>query len=225
MRESLSEADAAGTAMAWSLNDAGLLMAAEGRMQEAVLLFDRALDIVDRHVEPMHPARGTLLQNSGEALLGLGNAELAESRFREAALVFGTAAGDQHPRRAAVLNGWAGARARLQQFDDAEKLYRRAIRIYEGRKKPRTADLAVPLHNLALMLLARGRAAEAGELLERALTTLKKAGSGGSDSALAVLQALVRQCRAVGDSEKAACYEEEAGKLAVKRMERVNGTR
>lgn len=225
MREALSEADVAGPVLAWSLNDAGLLMMAEGRMQEAALLFDRAFVIIERHFDPMHPARGTLLQNSGEALLGMDRAEAAEARFREAALVFGTAAGDQHPRLAAVLNGWATARARLQQFDEAEALYRRAIRIYEGRKNRGTPDLAAPLHNLALMLLSRGRADEAGELLERALQTLTDAGAGESDSALAVLRALIRQRRAVGELIQATRYEEEAGKLAVKRMEGATGTR
>ncbi len=225
MREVLSETEAAGPSLAWSLNDAGLLLMAEGHMQEAARLFERALVNIERHFDPVHPARGTLLQNAAESLLGQGDAKAAESRYREAALVFGTAAGDQHPRLAAVLNGWATALARLQKFEDAETLYRRSILIYEGRKKPRTAELAVPLHNLALMLLARGRADEAGELLERALQTLRQAGAGESDSALLVLRALVRQCRATGALEPAARYEQEAGTLAVKRMERATGTR
>ncbi len=225
MREALSEADATGASLAWSLNDAGLLLMGEGHVQAAALLFERALQNVERHLEPLHPARGTLLQNTGEALLGMGNAEAAEPRFREAALVFGTATGAAHPRLAAVLNGWATALARLQRFEDAETLYRRAIRIYEERKQPRVPDLAVPMHNLAVMLVAQGRAAEAGELLEMALQVLRKSGEGESDSALAVLRALVRQCRATGALDQASRYEKQAGVLAVKLMERATGAR
>jgi tetratricopeptide (TPR) repeat protein len=57
MREHLTEADAQGPALAWSLNDAALLLAKEGKLEMAQAVFERALEIVETHFDSKHPAR------------------------------------------------------------------------------------------------------------------------------------------------------------------------
>ena len=216
MREELRESDV--PELAWSLNDAGLVMASEGRLGEARLLFERALEMVEKKLDRMHPARGTILQNLGEILLAQGNPDSANC-FREAAMVFGSAAGASHPRMAAVLNAWAMALAGQGQVQEAESLYRRAIRIYEAQKGRRSSELAVPLHNYGLLLLDQGRSAEAGERLDQALALLKKNRQGQSPLMLAVLRALARQRRAAGAPDEGARFEEQAGAVVVKQMD------
>jgi tetratricopeptide (TPR) repeat protein len=201
-----------------SLNDAGMVMALDGRIEESRLLFERALAIADRKQDPMHPARGTLLQNLGEILLAQGKPDAAE-RFREAAMVFGKAAGATHPRMAAVLNSWAMSLAVQGQVEEAESLYRRAIRIYESQKDRLSSDRAVPLHNYGLLLLNQGRTAEAGDRLDEALALLKKNRQEQTPLALAVLRALARQRRDAGLHDEGVRFEEQAGAVVVKQMD------
>jgi len=213
MREQLPAPES--PALAWSLNDAGLLMAAEGRLSEAQLLFERALAVLDAHVEPMHPARGTLLQNLGETLWRRNDPDAVE-RFRDAAIVFGTTAGPSHPRMAALLNAWAAALAGQGRADEAETLYQRAIRIYEDQRERHPLDLVAPLYNLALLKLERQEIDEAGALLDRAYTVLRRNRETESARMLLVLRALARQRRLAGELDRAARFDEQAAELAVK---------
>ncbi len=203
--------------LAWSLNDAGLLMAAEGRLAEAQLLFERALAVLDAHVEPMHPARGTLLQNLGETLWRRSD-PAAVDRFRDAAIVFGTTMGPSHPRMAALLNAWAAALAGQGRAEEAETLYQRAIAIYEDQRERHPLDVVAPLYNLALLKLDRQDVDEAGTLLDRAHTVLRRNRETDSARMLLVLRALARQRRLAGDLDRAARFDAQAAELAVKHV-------
>ncbi len=220
MREHLRETDR--PELAWSLNDAGLLMASEGRLVEAQLLFERALAMLEKHYELMHPARGTVLQNLGE-VLWLRQDPVAADRYREAALVFATVAGGTHPRLAAVLNAWATQQASQGKPEEAETLYRRVIGIYEAQGERYPLDLVAPLHNLALLQLSRHQVDEAGRLLDRARGLLRKNHETGSPRALLVLRALARQRQAAGNAEEAVRYEKQAAELALKLMDSYSG--
>jgi len=220
MREHLRETDL--PELAWSLNDAALLMVSEGRLAEAQLLFERALAVLETQYEPMHPARGTVLQNLGEVLWHRQDPD-ASDRYREAALVFATVAGGTHPRLAAVLNAWAAQQASQGKPSEAETLYRRVIEIYEAQRERYPLDLVAPLHNLALLLLSRHQAEEAGRLLDQALVLLKKNREAGSPRTLLVLRALARQRQAAGNAEQAVRYEKQAAALALKLMESHSG--
>lgn len=231
MREHLTATEAQGAAMAWSLNDAGLLMAMEGRLEIAKPLFERALSRIETKLGLAHPARGTLLQNLGDVLLLLRDPAAVE-RYREAATVFQAAAGDSHPRLASVLNGWATALGGLGRTAEAEELYRRAIRIYEaheqapqrgvvalrGVKPPGgyALDVVAPLHNLALLLLDGGRIQEAETLLAQAYKILKKNGLHKSSPAVPVLRALAKVQRAAGELGRADSCDYIATRLELK---------
>ncbi len=238
MREHLAEADARGPALAWSLNDAGLLMAREGRLEIAQALFERALQSIEANFGLRHPARGTLLQNLGDILL-LRRDPVAADRYREAATLFETVAGTSHPRLASVLNGWATALGSLGRANEAEALYRRSIRIYEdleAEPKPKRAhplsgpridadslDLVAPLHNLALLLLDGRRLAESEALLARAYRLLKQHGRQESPQAIPVLRALAKVQRAAGNIKKANSCDFIAERLELKQASAATG--
>jgi tetratricopeptide (TPR) repeat protein len=234
MREHLTELDVQEPMLAWSLNDAGLLMAMEGRLEIAQALFERALKSIEGSFGLMHPARGTLLHNLGDVLLRRRD-PAAVDRYRESASVFETAAGASHPRFACVLNSWAIALASLGREEEAEVLYRRSIRIYEEletdnqRKRAipgiglwtdsNPLDLVAPLHNLALLLLDGGRLAESEALLRRAYWILNSNGKHMDPQVVPLLRALGKVMRAGGNVEKANVCDATAARLVLKQAD------
>jgi hypothetical protein len=78
--------------------------------------------------------------------------------------------------------------------------------------------LAVPLHNLGLLLLEQDRLDEAGPLLERAERLADKAGTPDGGRALVVARTLVRYYQATGEADKAAAAEQKANALALESM-------
>jgi tetratricopeptide (TPR) repeat protein len=201
-------------ALAGSLNDAGLVLFAEGRMEEAEGLFRRALGILDRIAFRPHAAAGTLLQHLGDTAWGRGDLDAAIARYEEAAGQFAGALGEDHPRRAAALNSWASALNERGRSEEAEELYRASIRIYDRHAAQQPGDLAVPLHNLGVLLLEQGRIEEADTCLRRAVQLV--AGNAGGARAPMVMRTMARCCQAAGDLEAAAQFEEEASQLALR---------
>jgi len=213
MREHLRETT--GPSLAWSLNDAGLQMASEGELAVAQLLFERSLALLEAEFEPMHPARGTVLQNLGEVLWRRREPQAADC-YREAVSVFSASVGEQHPRLASALNAWGSVLSEFERADEAETAYGRAIRIYESSPHANPLDLVVPLCNMGVLLLDLGRVADAGPLLERALIVLKKNDALESQRALVVLRALSRQLRVAGNEKQAKRCDDQSAALALK---------
>ena len=201
------------TALAWSLNDVGLLMLSEDRADEAEEMFRKALAILDRTTGRSSVAAGTILQHLGDALWNQNHLDAAAESCEEAARIFRTELGVSHPRYAAALNGWARILRDLQRPEEAEKLYRQTIRIYE--KNGSRTDLMVPLHNLGLLLLDQNRLSEAGPFLQRAVQIAEENRKPGDGQAVVVLRTMTRYWREVGDMEKAAQCEEKANEAAL----------
>lgn len=174
--------------LAWSFNDAGLLMTQQGQLDAAVTLFNEALDMLSNTFTDDHPARGTILQNVAEALWLQRRPEAFE-RFSEAEAIFEKLNDGHHPRLGALLNSWGTAKADDGQFERAEALYRRAIGVYE---QSAYQDAVAPLHNLAVMIMQQGRMEEASTLLQQAHHRLEQAGEEKSLRMVAVLRAMAR---------------------------------
>jgi|GEM_PF-5925668 hypothetical protein len=202
--------------LAWSLNDAGLVMLAERRWDEAADLFRRALSILDSTVGRSNAAAGTVLQHVADAARAKGEHLVAEAHYREAAETFRSALGASHPRYAAALNGLACALRDLQRSADAEALYRQAIGIYKKNKPKEAVVLAIPLYNLGLLLMEQNRAGEAGPLLEEAARLAEKSRTTNHEAYLAIVRSLARYYRASGQMDKAAETEERALNVLVK---------
>lgn len=197
-------------ALAWSLNDAGLVMLAERRWDEAADLFRRALAILEATVGRSGVAAGTLLQHLGDAARAKGDCLVAETHYREAAETFRAKLGAAHPRYAAALNGWACGLRDLQRPADAEALYRQAIGIYEKHGTKDAVVLAIPLYNLGLLLMEQERPGEAGPLLERAERLADQDRATNREAYLVIVRSLIRYYRASGQMDKAAATEEKA---------------
>ena len=212
LREQLGPEDNA--ALVGSLNDVGLVMQAEGKLDQAEEMFRRALVVLDRTSGRSGATAGTILQHLADVCWARNDLDAAAANYEEAARQFSAALGDAHPRHAAALNGWARVRRDQQRPQEAEELYRMAIHVYERHQAKHPADLVVPLHNLALLLMEQGRLDEAGPLLERAVALAEKNRLGKGDAQV-VLRSMTRYCQAVGDVERAAAFEERANELAM----------
>ncbi len=214
LREQLVSTD--NTALVGSLNDVGLVMLSEGKLDQAEEMFRRALLILDQTGERASAASGTVLQHLADVAWSKNDLESAALFYEKAAQQFSSALGATHPRHAAALNGWARVRRDQQRPEEAEELYRMAIHIYERGAEQNPADLVAPLHNLGLLLMEQGRLEEAGPLLERAALLVEKSGQKKDDGrTLVVTRTLARYYRAAGDADKAAQFEEKANQLAV----------
>lgn len=203
--------------MAWSLNDAGLFMAAQGNDDGAVLLFAEALVLLDEHVAVSHPARGVVMQNLAEAQARLGDEE-SLAMFQAAAVNFGTSAGTDHPRLAALLNAWAGANLRFGNQEEAIALYRRAISIYETHSK-RDLDVVAPLHNLAVVYMDQGEWRKASMLLAAAWGHLTRARARQTPQALMILQAQTQCALRLEEMSQAAEFDRKAQALRMQLAE------
>ena len=213
LREQLGSAD--NTALVGSLNDAGLVMLSEGRLDEAEGLFRRDLEILGRTEERANPSAGTLQQHLADVAWMRNDLAAAASFYEQSAQQFSAALGASHPRHAAALNGLARVRRAQGRPEEAEELYRMAIHIYERKAAGNPGDLVVPLHNLAQLLMEQGRPEEAGALLDRAVDLMEKDKNADAGRSMIVMRTVIRHCQAVGDAEKAARCEEKVNQLAM----------
>ena len=207
MREQLP--DTPDAMLAWSFNDAGLLLKQEGLFDTAVLLFDASLEVLEEVLEQDHPARGTVLQNAAEALWRQGRAE-AFARFSAAADIFEKLDQNEHWRLGALLNSWAMAKAEEGAVAEAEDLYRRAIVVYS--RVPHD-DIAAPLHNLGVLLMQADRLNESLLLLQQARSILETSGREQSAEMVAVLRMLSQVAGLQERSRDARRYEQRAQRI------------
>ncbi|HRT05103.1 MAG TPA: tetratricopeptide repeat protein [Kiritimatiellia bacterium] len=196
--------------LAWSLNDAGLLLLSERRWDEAADLFRRALTILETTVGRTDVAAGTVLQHLADVARAKGEGLVAEAYYREAAETFRAKLGAAHPRYAAALNGWACALRDMKRPADAEALYRQAIDVYEKSGRRDGAALAIPLYNLGMLKLDQGQTAEAEPLFEKAVRLAEKSRATNREAYLIIVRGLVRYYRASGQMDQATQAEQKA---------------
>ena len=171
---------ASDAAVAARLNRLGLRCKAAARYDAGRAHYERALALLTSHPAPDLDAVATLYHNLG----GIEHADPCDLAADRSAL-------------AAILDGQA-------RYDEAEGLYREALRAFRGRHGSRDWDIAVTLGNLGAQYVRRGRLPEAARLLRRA-ATLKSRILGPADPGVAVaLNNLALALRQSGDSVRAA---------------------
>ncbi|MEM9293999.1 MAG: serine/threonine-protein kinase [Acidobacteriota bacterium] len=102
----------------------------------------------------------------GHAAMNEGRYTTAEDLFRRAAESYGRA---ESTEQAQALAGRAKALRSLGRFDEAEPIYREALRRAETLSGPRSEEVADQTDELAGLLVEQGRYDEAGEAYDLAL--------------------------------------------------------
>ncbi|HMP73617.1 MAG TPA: tetratricopeptide repeat protein [Kiritimatiellia bacterium] len=185
--------------LAWSLNDVGLILSAQGRLDEAEALFLQAGNHILQTLGADHPALGTLLQNRAENAWRKPDLDSAAELYAQAAHHLQTSLGKQHLRRAVVLNDWASVLRQANRTSEAEPLFREALAIYDKQRRPPPLDTAATLNHLGLILLEQGNPDAASPLLQRALTLLPPRQQSFAQARFIVLQSLISLATITGD--------------------------
>lgn len=200
-----------------SLYDAGLVLFSERRWEEAEGMFRRALAVLERTGGKSSPAAGTVLQHLADVERVKGDLVAAQSSYQKAAEIFRASPRAFQARYASALNGQACVLLDQKQTQEAEKLFRQVVRIYERSDSPQANGLALPLYNLGMLLMEQRRLDEAGPLLEKAVRILETNPSPGDDKKLVVIyRSMVRYFQTAGNLMKAAEFEQKARDLLSK---------
>jgi CHAT domain-containing protein/Tfp pilus assembly protein PilF len=150
-----------------ALTELASVYADQERTDEAVAYQKRALDVALANFPPRHPFVTDALFNYA-TLLGRTGAlkeatELLESVLKRDEVSLGR----QHPDLASTLNSLGWIYQSSQRYDDAERMYKRALDIME-KLKPDGRGVAVVLDNLAWLYREQHEYAKAQPLQQRA---------------------------------------------------------
>ena len=140
---------------------------------QAELALRRALAIRELNLGPVSAEVGNTADQLGMLFYHLKRYSDAEPFYRKALDIFSML----HPDDALLARSYdnlAVTEAMLEKYAEVEVLYRAALKLRDG-------DDAIGLHDLALILVQRGKAAEAEPLYGRLVTILDAPGNANPD--------------------------------------------
>ena len=149
------------------MDNLGAAIASQGRLDEAVPLFEQALAERRYFLSADHPRLADSLNNVGRSYLDLGQPERAEELHRQALQIREQALGPDHPRTAWSLDNLAYALTTQGRMDEALPLQQRALEIRERAYSPEHPNVIRSLDHLAEMAAESGDFARARGLRVR----------------------------------------------------------
>ena len=159
--------------LASALSNYAAVLPAE-RLEEAQLLYRRALELNERDLGPEHPNVAISLNNLAEALRLSGKNEEAESLFRRALRIDERVLGPQSPTVATVVNNLAKVLRDTNRRAEAQSLFNRALSIDQASFGPMHLSVARDLKNLAKFYKVASRSGEAEPLMRRVVDILQE---------------------------------------------------
>jgi tetratricopeptide (TPR) repeat protein len=154
------------------LNRTGFYLCERGRYTDAEPLYDRALVIREKTLNPDHPHLANSLSNLADLYYTQGRYAKAEAFYERALAIREKALGSEHRDVAEILNNLAMLCEDQGRHAQAETLYKRALAILEDCSEDR--DVAKIPINLAALYDKQGRYAQAEPLYQRALLILEE---------------------------------------------------
>ncbi|MEM7151894.1 MAG: serine/threonine-protein kinase [Myxococcota bacterium] len=146
----------------------GVMLAHEGKYEEALEHFQRAHDVLVEALGEDHPEVATALERLALCVHQMGRFESARDNYEHAVEIFETVFGPKHPSLAHVLTNLAETVAVLSERERANALYRRAIEIYRESTGDRTVPVARALGGLGDVAVLQERFEEAKKLYAEA---------------------------------------------------------
>jgi tetratricopeptide (TPR) repeat protein len=170
-----------------------------GDFDESERVYERTLDLQRRRRGRDHPDLAATLCSLAQLHLSRGNPAAAELRLRQALDICRSGLGDRHPGTAEILNDLAWFLYQVGNLIPAEGLFRNTLEVRKECLGAAHPDTLASQHGLALIALARGKPAEAADLLEQGLALI------GDDhpQKLPLMQTLARACYAQGHRARA----------------------
>jgi tetratricopeptide (TPR) repeat protein len=174
-REALQIAEQSGSPpmhLAAALNALAMTYDNLGMLQDADLLYRRAMTIVEKVSGRQSVDWGLLLVNMSGVTLGLGHAQQAEKMLREAISIYSRHLNPVDNLLVAVARSCLVEVLVLKgAYREAEPLAIQALAAFE--KNPRQGYVGMGINNLATVRQRLGRDDEARELFERAVAMLE----------------------------------------------------
>ena len=159
--------------VATALQNLGIALTDEGRLELAREHLARALDLFEETEGPSHPDVADVLDAQGGVSLRLGDLDAARQQFHRALVIRRAALGDDHPMLGRSLNSLGTLYEATGDLAAAEQAYRDGLAVFE-RALGEHGLVGANLVNLANLLERTGRADEAATLSTRALEILDR---------------------------------------------------
>jgi CHAT domain-containing protein len=145
-----------------------------GKYNEALPLFERALEIREIRRGPDHPDVGQAINGLAVLYFNKGEYAKAEPLHQRALAIRVKSLGPEHPDVAGSLTNLANLYSNLGDYAKAEPLHQRALAIRVKSLGPEHPDVAASLHNIANVYWYQGEYTKAEPLYQRALAIREK---------------------------------------------------
>jgi tetratricopeptide (TPR) repeat protein len=166
---------------------------------EARPLFERALAIREKTLDPEHPDTAMSLNSLAFLLESQGDLAGARPLYERVLAIHEKVLGPEHPDTATNRNHLAFLLQAQGDLAGARPLVERALAIREKMLGPEHPDTATSLHSLAFLLENQGDLAGARQLMERALTIREKVLGPGHPDAVTNRHHLAFLLQTLGD--------------------------
>jgi serine/threonine-protein kinase len=157
--------------LAATLDQLGILVLEQERIDEADGLYTEALELRRRWLGVDHVDVAATLSNLGGLSRRRGDYAAAERLYRDCLAIERRALGQRHPGVAVTLSNLAGLLGEVGDFDGAEPLAREALAIAREAYGEDHPAVSTNLNNLAALLRNRGEYDEAAELFAEVLAS------------------------------------------------------
>eukprot|EP00164_Ancoracysta_twista_P003149 GFYU01004200.1.p1 GENE.GFYU01004200.1~~GFYU01004200.1.p1 ORF type:complete len:653 (+),score=233.34 GFYU01004200.1:98-1960(+) len=142
----------------------------QGQYDDALRLYERALDIAEKTLGHDHPQSATILNNLSLIYDHKQDKEAAKRYATRALSITKTALGDGHADVASMLNNTALLKEKEQDYTTAFDLYREASQIFRNTLGPTHSNVATAMNNMARVMEKQGRVDDALRLYQDTLT-------------------------------------------------------
>lgn len=213
LREAADGSAAISPELATSLNNLGLALLQQGRVDAARALLERALAQRRQLLPATHRDIAQTLSNLGVLLQGAGELDRAEVLLGEALAIRAQALGDDHAQVAQARNNLALVLQDRGELDAAVAAFRGARATLHAQLPHQHPLRAQADHNLGQALLEAGAREEARELLQAALAARRAQLPAGHPHLAWSLVALGRTLLADGEIDQATALLAEAAPI------------
>jgi len=148
-------------ARAQLLNDLGIVLRLQGKLDEALERYGRSLELRRQALGDDHPLVGDSHNNIGNTLADLGRGNEALAAYDQALRTYQRTLGDDHPSVAVALINLSVIGAETGEFDAAWSAFERAREIYESTYEPDGTQMNDVRFIRAVILDHEGRFEEA----------------------------------------------------------------
>jgi tetratricopeptide (TPR) repeat protein len=156
------------------LNNLALVYYAQGKYDEAIKLYQEALEIAKKTIGTEHSEYATRLHNLAYVYYIQGKYQETIKLYQEVLEIDKKTIGTEHPDYAKCLNNFASVYQAQGKYDKAIKLYQEALEIDKKTVGTEHPSYATHLNNLANIYTEQGKYDEAITLYQEALEIDKK---------------------------------------------------